>query len=348
MTMNEAEEGHQEGEAGAEEDLGQSPVLSQKGERSKFEGRVASPESLRDDDEEGEMVDAIEFTGLNRAGERVVLTADQMRGISALMSRCVKPGQKKENKSFDSLAFLKSIQASDPGSRIIKVRRSDFYHHQEFEEQEEEEHSEEEKEEAGDQDEEEISGREMWSTDESEDVETEVMPDVTVSSEAGWSQSSLGSSVKSPRAELSSHDGCIFSAFVDDVNVRKEEADSSPRSPAAKRMRWTEEEEKLSNSPLIREWTPVLSKMEDGRQPVTISTSSGSSMETGPDTMRVTRSMMTAEGPVWERQVRYPDDGKATFIPDNDVVENVFYELFGGAIGEEEEVKDEAEDEDEN
>ena len=266
-------------------------------------------------EEEGEMIDAIEFTGLNRAGERVVLTTEQMRGIASMMSGCVRPRRRVRNKEkqFDPIEFLKSVQESDPGARLIRVKRSD-YHHEDS--QDEEDHRQEDQlsdevEEAGDHEEEPVVGREMWSEDESEGWETEVMPDVSVS-ESDLTQGSVQSSVKSPRAELSYQGGDT-----------SRDTDPDLRSPAAKRMRWSgQEEQLLSRSPLVREWTPELTKVDDGRQIVTISTSSGSS---GDDNKE-------EEIPVGKRRVRYPGTNRTELIPDNDICEDVFNTVFGECI----------------
>ena len=143
----------------------------------------------------------------------------------------------------------------------------------------------------------------MWSDEESEGWETERMPDISVST--GFSQSSFDSSNRSPRAELSMLSG------------ERSEADSEVRSPAPKRFKWTEEEEKnLSKSPVDRQWSPVLAKTDDGRQVVTVSTSSEASQE------------IVDIVPSGMRRVRYPDTGRPSIIPDDDVVEQCFREVF--------------------
>ena len=307
------------------EDLGQSPVLSTKGEKSKLVEGCESPEIrevLRDEiEEEEEMIDAIEFTGLNRAGERVVLTTKQMIGIASMMSGCVRPRRRvrSKEKQFDPIEFLRSVQESDPGARLIRVKKSDYH---QGDSSDEEDHRQEdqlsEEEAAGDHEEESVEGREMWSEDESEDWETEVMPDVSVS-ESDVTQGSVISSIKSPRAELSYQGG-----------DSSRDTDPDLRSPAAKKMRWSEKEEQvLTRSPIVREWTPDLAKVDDGRQVITISTSSGSSGD----------EVKEEKVPVGKRRVKYPGTNRTELIPDNDICEDVFNTVFSecvqGETGEE-------------
>ena len=372
-----------EEEAG--EDLGQSPdLMSSKGEKTKAEVRAEKekeeaeknqaeePESLRTDEEEAEddLIDAIEFSGLNRFGERVVLTTDQMMGVRSLCIGGVDPNKskdkvEKESKEFDPVSFLRSIQESDPEARLVKVRKSV---HQPWIEEEKRERakaanknmvaargsevmdSEEEEERS-------ISGREMWSEEEEdddcEDWDTEIMPDISVSTDVeGGSQASFltdetSSSVRSPRAELS-----MYTPDKKISNNDQEKDDVSPGSPAPKRrklMGWTDEEEKLEVTPAERSviWSPVLAKIEDGRPTVTVSSSSEESDEAFMKRVeeerreeRAARSRLDLEVPEGMRQVRFRS-GRTTVIPDNDVVEQVFHEVFNAEDSEDDEGEEE-------
>ena len=300
-----------------EGDLGQSPELEdhRRGEKSKLEGKVnleslGARESLRSVSEEEEMdpsdlIDAVEFSGLNKAGEKVVLSVDQMRGIRDLLSHretdWSEEAIKRDAEEFDPVSFLVSVQETDPEARLIKVRKSV---HQPWIEEDKRRAAlragigsgADAKSDSGSH----ISGREMWSEDdededEEEEVEeeeemvveeeegeweTEVMPDVTISTEA---------SIKSPRAELSMNlpseqdqvpaDGAAENAARanDDDGG---ESDQSIRSPPAKKVvvQWTDDEEKLAlpAASQAADWSPTLVKVNDGRPILNVSTSSES------------------------------------------------------------------------
>ena len=198
---------------------------------------------------------------------------------------------------------------------MIRVKRADYHHDDSRDE--EDQHQEEQlsggdDDGAGDHEEESVEGREMWSEDESEGWETEKMPDVSVS-ESDVTQGSVVSSIKSPRAELSYQGG-----------DSSRDTDPDLRSPAAKRMRWSgREEHQLSRSPIVREWTPELTKVDDGRPVVTISTSSGSSVDDNKEEEYI---------PVGKRRVKYPGSNTTELIPDNDICEDVFNTVFSECI----------------
>ena len=62
--------------------------------------------------------------------------------------------------------------------------------------------------------------------------------------------------------------------------------------------------------------------MADGRPVVTISTSSGSSVEEEKE----------AEVPEGKRRVKYQGSDRTELIPDNDICEDVFHMVFGDCI----------------
>ena len=393
-----------------ENDMGQSPVLPVRGEKSKVEARVkflndkqssneqvlGSPENLRniEEEEDDDFIDAIEFGGLNRYGERVVLTTDQMRGVSALLIGGADPSKPqervdKEAEQFDPIAFLLSVKESDPEARIIKVRKSV---HQPWIEEEKKRKREIEEmkrrkmnEGAGDdgnhdsdsdEDEEDLEGREMWSEEEEDvdddDWETEVMPDVSVSTDTNngsqlsqgsiWSQSTTN---RSPRAELSMNSPVgdendddeneeVMNDMKNAENVNEEDDDEHDecRSPAPKRFKmmvqWTSDEEKLALPAASKptDWSPVLVKTDDGREVVTIGSSSSEEVvgEVADLEEEMRKASMDCEVPEGMRLVSY-NTGEIAAIPDNDVVEEVFHELFNGEDGLEKE-EDQGEEED--
>ena len=226
-----------------------------------------------------------------------------------------------------------------------------------------------------DSDENEMSGKEMWSEEEEDvdededDWETEVMPDVSVSTDADGSQLSMVSLTsrstadRSPRAELSMNtperdeedEGVSDDQDQGDDEKNDEDDDSDEcRSPAPKRFKmtqWTSEEEKLAIPAASRsaDWSPVLAKTDDGRQVVTISSSSEEGLrevDNKVDALEVEmrRASMEVSVPEGMRIVSY-NTGEITTIPDNDIVEEVFQELFNGGDGCDEE-KDQGEEED--
>ena len=369
--IEEALEGDdEEGSDDEKEDIGQSPELEGKrrGEKSKSEGvkvnreSLGAPESLRSDEEEEEMdtsdlIDAVEFSGLNKAGEKVVLSVDQMRGIRDLISHretdWSEEAIKKDAEEFDPVSFLVSVQETDPEARLIKVRKSV---HQPWIEEDKRRAARQVgadtddksggKSESGSH----ISGREMWSEDEDDEEEgeeeededdmvveeeddeweTDVMPDVTVSTDA---------SAKSPRAELSmnisgDHNVAedqepLQDHVADNVDDDDEgESDSSFRSPPAKKVvvQWTDEEEKLALPAASQsaDWSPTLAKIEDGRLILNVSTSSESEesflrREGERIAAREERNQSVLEE---LRQIEV-GQGDPVMIPDNDAYEQV-------------------------
>ena len=182
------------------------------------------------------------------------------------------------------------------------------------------------------EDEQELSGREMWSEDEEvedageysgEGEDHEDQGDITFMTEGG----SGGSSFFSPRAELSMAE---LSSVIEDDQMEEE----SPQSPAHKKMRmfqWTSEEEKLSPSTDMSpiEWSPVLAKIEDGREVHTVSTSSESTKDEQEEGVSPEgRVKVDSEGHVNAEQIR-DIPGRLNNFPDTEVIDQAFSEVFG-------------------
>ena len=391
----------EEDEENPEDDLGQSPDLINKGEKTKAEGRAMSVatggeqsrverdvspgngEILRnvgEDEDEADFIDAIEFSGLNKGGEKVVLTTDQLRGIKSLFEReetdWSEEAMKKEAEGYDPISFLRSFQETDPEAKLVRVRKSV---HQPWIEEDKKKARElaaaeciESESEAP------MSGKEMWSEededsekdDEEEELETEVMPDVTGSTEA---------SIDSPRGELSmnSNEGNdpmdaddehdqedAIDGDVDgneDEGENEDDDDESMMSPPTKKIvvQWTEAEERMAIPAASRsaDWSPVLVKVNDGRPIENVDTTTSSDderfMEEAAkryEERSERRSQMDRE---LERELEdgmrhvTASSGESAMIPNVDVYEQVFHEIYnqddeaGGAQVEEDVSEDE-------
>ena len=354
---NVLEEDDEESHDGRESaDLGQSPELGMKGEKSKNVEPMSpgGPEILRnieEEDDTSDLIDAIEFSGVNRFGDKVVLTTDQMRGIRSLLNRkevdWSKEAVQKDAEEYDPVSFLKEVQKDDPEARLIKVKKS--VHQPWIEEDKRRACCKVEQEETKSEANSHVSGREMWSEEEEDDVvveeeedewDTEIMPNVTMSTEGD------GESIKSPRAELS--------MFVDDsavpvVDEEEEEKvdeevegegdqqedglenndeDSDERSPPAKKVivQWTDKEERMALPAASRsaDWSPVLAKIDDGRPVLDVSTSSESEEEF---LRREGERIKKRDQETAMRMVEL-GLGDAVQIPDNDVYEQVVHAVY--------------------